>query len=141
MSLRDQLQHIYEQNGTLTPNLVVEAAKPKNHPLHDRFEWDDKVAGHQFRLVQAAKMIRSVKVVYREGTETEEPRSVRAFPAVRAEQGTPAAYMPVEDVAADPELSALVLREMEREWKQLHRRYGHLQEFIALVEASLDEAA
>ncbi len=36
MNLRDHFQAIYDQHGQLTPALVVQVARPKDHPLHDR---------------------------------------------------------------------------------------------------------
>jgi hypothetical protein len=138
VSLRDHLQEIYDRHeGTLTAELVVATAKPSSHPLHDRFEWNDRIAGHKYRLVQASELIRSVKVTYREPDEDEDGAEVRAWHAVR-EDGR---YEPAEKVAADPQISALVLRQMEMEWKSLHRRYGHMAEFISLVSSAVRAAA
>ena len=51
MSLRDELTRIAAVNDdTLTPELVVEDARPEESPLHAHFEWDDQIAGEQFRL-------------------------------------------------------------------------------------------
>lgn len=132
MSLREQLQSIYDQRGTLTPNLVVQTAIDVTHPLHHEFEWDDAIAGPAFREVQAAELIRSVQVVYREATDTEPARRVRAWVATRSPQ-TPHAYEPVEKIAADPLLRAMTLRQMEREWLTLKRRYAEFDEFWQLV--------
>lgn len=131
MSLRDQLQTIYEENGQLTPALVVETARPKDHPLHDRFEWDNRVAGEAWRREQAHELIRTARVVYLPATETGDERSVRAFHAVRGEEGY--AYEPASAVAVDPFLRELVLRDMERDWQALKRRYAEFEEFTALI--------
>lgn len=141
-SLREELQAIYESHGKLTPSLVVDQARDKSHPLHTRFEWDDKVAGEAYRRGQAHELIRSVRVVYREATETEAARSVRAFHAVRSEGPQNYVYEPLERVTDDPLLTRIVLRDMEREWKQLMRRYGQFKEFAEMVRKDLsDEAA
>lgn len=39
----------------------LKAARPKSHPLHDEFEWDDAIAGERFRLLQAVMLIRRVR--------------------------------------------------------------------------------
>lgn len=139
MSLRDHLQSIYDKHGKLTPGIVVQEARAKNHPLHDRFEWDDKRAGDAWRRQQAHELIRSVRVVYREATETDPEASVRAWHAVRSDQEH--VYEPAQVIAEDPLLTQMLLRDMEREWKQLHRRYGHMVEFIELVRGDLGDAA
>lgn len=141
MSLRDILQSIYDENGELTPELVVQQARAKDHPLHDRFDWDNKSAGDSWRKHQAAELIRSVKVVFREATENEEARTVRAFHAVRGPKGH--AYQPAEKVAEDPFTRQLVLNDMRRDWLALKRRYEGFAEFIAMVTEDIakDEAA
>jgi hypothetical protein len=48
-AIRDQLQSIYDEQGVLTPALVVETARDENHPLHASFEWDDGIAGEKYR--------------------------------------------------------------------------------------------
>lgn len=139
MSLRDELARIYEQRGRLTPAIVVDEARPSDHPLHDRFEWDDSIAGEAWRRQQAHELIRSVRVVYREPTENDAGLDVRAWHAVRDDEGH--TYKPADEVAEDPVLSEIVLRDMQREWQQLHRRYGHFAEFIELVRQTLTENA
>lgn len=137
MSLRDHLQAIYDEHGELTAELVVEEAKAKTHPLHDRFEWNNSAAGAQWRQHQAAELIRSVKVVYREATEKEQAKSVRAFHAVRGPKGH--AYQPAEKVAEDPFARQLVLNDMKRDWEALKRRYADFAEFVDMIRTDLEE--
>lgn len=138
MSLRDQLQSIYQTHGLLTPRLVVDEARDAEHPLHGRFEWDDAVAGPKYREVQAAELIRSVRVKYAPAGSDEE-RDVRAFHAIARPEGP--SYVPVEEVAEDEFARELLLRQAEREWKAMRRRYGHLAEFMDLVRTALAEDA
>lgn len=140
MSLREQLQSIYDEHGRLTAALVVDTAKPKTHPLHGRYHaLADREAAYEYRKVLAAKDIRSVRVVYREANEREPERSVRAFHAVRDEDGN-GSYEPVERVVRDEFLSRLLMADMEREWKALRRRYEHFDEFWQMVRAEEDAA-
>jgi hypothetical protein len=133
VSLRDQLQAVYDQHGTLTPQLVVELARDPAHPLHGRFDWDDRSAGEAWRREQARQLIRSVRVVYREADDKEAAKSVRAFHAVRTEVGS--VFEPVEKVVADEFLSQLILRDMQRDWLTLKRRYESFEEFWRMVRA------
>ena len=139
MSLRDQLQTIYDQRGELTPRLVVDEARDDDHPLHTRFEWDDSVAGEKYRHVQAQQLIRSVRIVVRPADDKRPADSIRAFQSVRRDDGF--AYVPSEDVATDPVLTQIVLMDMKREWLALQRRYGHFAEFVELVKQTVEGVA
>lgn len=138
MSLRDHLQSIYNEHGRLTPSLVVDEARNEKHPLHNRFEWDDAVAGEAWRRSQAHELIRSVRVVYKEADEKNPEKSVRAFHAVRSEKEH--VYEPVEKVAGDDFTRQLVLKDMEREWQALRRRYEQFEEFLTMVRRDMDAA-
>lgn len=137
MSLRDQLQAIYDKNGRLTPQLVVTAAKSPKHPLHARFEWDDSKAAQKYRREQARDLIQSVKVRYQVGDES---RDVRAYIAVPQSDSHQPSYTPVDDVIHDEFSRKLVLQDMEREWRTLRRRYDHFEEFTQLVLRDLGAA-
>lgn len=138
MSLRDELQAIYDQHGKLTPELVVDEARSKDSPLHasvfDRTKGEAAEAWYRHR---AHELIKSVKVVYLEGTDKDPALSVRAFHAVNREDGY--SYEPVGKVAHDPFTRQILLRDMEREWKQLLARYEQFQEFLAIVSSDIDK--
>ena len=130
-NLREQLNRVRADRGRLTPESVVEAATPEDHPLHSRFEWNDSVAGHEYRKVQAAELIRSVRVTYAE-TRDGEPKSVRAFVAVRGEAAS-STYEPIGEVVEDEFARRLLLQQCRREVAALERKYGHLQEFAEIM--------
>lgn len=135
--LRDQLQTIYDRRGRLTPALVVDEARDASHPLHHRFEWDNTVAGARWREQQAHELIRSVKISY--ATQTGAVKDVRAFHAVR--QPTGHVYEPVERVVTDDVMRQVVLADMERQWRELRRRFEHFDEFAQMVQRDLGENA
>jgi hypothetical protein len=136
MSLRDHLQKIYDERGKLTPEMVVEEARSKEHPLHNRFEWNNSVAGELYRRQQAHELIRSVKVAYKQD-ENGKDREVRAFHAIRKDEGY--VYEPAEKVAADPFVAKLLMLEMKREWMTMKRRYEEFAEFWQLIRSDLDD--
>jgi hypothetical protein len=140
VSLRDELQAVYDRHGKLTPELVMQEARPKKHPLHDRvYDRPVEEAAQSWFRHRAHELIQSVKVVYREADDNGPERSVRAWQCVRNEMGH--AYQPVEKVVADSFSRQLVLRDMEREWKQLLARYETFEEFLALVSSDLQTKA
>ncbi len=107
MSVADEIRAIYERHGRLTPALVVDEARDEIHPLHGHFEWDDTVAGEEYRRVQASRLIRvKVKVLH---MPDRPPIYARAFvhipgsaqdsAAGDSEDDPLATYMPQEIVA------------------------------------------
>lgn len=126
--LRDQLQSIYDQYGELVPRTIVELAVPKDHPLHSYFEWDNKIAGPKYRELQAERLIRSVRVAYKD--KRGHAQQVRWWHPVRSDPGV---YDPLDVIAQDPISMEILLRQAEREWKAMKNRYGHLAAFWEIV--------
>lgn len=153
MNLRDHLQAIHDQHGKLTPALVVTEARDPDHPLHHRFEWDDKVAGEKYRRVQAAALIRSVRVTYAQGDDGR-PKTVREFVNVArqspltdgaaVEDGDDApenVYMPTAVAMQNEFTRQLILRQCEIELRTIKAKYAHLREFANIVSRVFEEAS
>lgn len=151
--LKTQLQAIYDERQQLTPDIVVEVASDPEHPLHDRFEWDDEVAGDAYRRVQASRLIRSVKIRYldREGA----PQAARAFVSVRTlpkpdedldlddddEDAAPAGsyrYLPLEVVTQDEAMTRQLMQQARRDWAAYKKRYKSLLAFWEMIRAELE---
>lgn len=135
-TLREELQALYEAHGDLTPSMVVEAARPEDHPLHGRFEWDDEKAGDKFRLHQARQLIRSVRIRVIVEDDPSQNYDVRAYQMVRRSDGTHS-YQSTAEVVQDPFISRLILANMEREWRALRERYEQFHEFWKIVNADV----
>lgn len=133
--LRSELLAIRSEHGALTPSAVVDAARPADHPLHPRFEWDDTVAGESWRRQQARLLIATVvrSVPRPNGRET----SIREFHAIRGESPE-SAYEPLDEIVEDPIMTAILLATMRREWLTLKRRYEHFDEFRKMIATDLD---
>lgn len=136
MSLRDQLQSIYDQHGRLTPAIVLDEARPKRSPLHRHFQWDDGIAAEEFRKVQARDLIQSVKIVRIREDSTN--ARVRAYTSVR--DGDDFAYRATEEILTDPLMARMALGDMEREWRTFKARWQHMKEFRELLLQELEEA-
>lgn len=139
----DALFAIYTERGELTPAAVVDASRPSDAPLHDRFEWDDSVAGERYREVQAAEIIRSVHVTLVTDTERG-PVRVRRFLATPQlesvdEPSTPWNYVPIEHLGADA--TAAILRQMEKDVAALRRKYRDHRAALDDLLRSTTEAA
>lgn len=61
--VKQALQALADRNdGLLTPDAVVAAARPRDSALHGFFTWDNRAAADAHRLNEARTLIRSVRV-------------------------------------------------------------------------------
>lgn len=128
---------IWERRHALSAEIVVEEATPPGSPLHPAFEWDDKVAGHRYRLGQAADLIRACTLTVTRTEPDGEVRDyqVRRFTAADRAQIPdlpPGRYVPTADL--DPVARQMVLQRMMRELQALRRRYEAYAEFWEQVD-------
>jgi hypothetical protein len=102
--------------GTLPPESVVEFAKDPKTALHERFEWDDSVAGHEYRLWQARQLIAAV--VHILPNHNSDPIKVRAYISLPSDRQSGGGYRYVEDVVKDDgkrqELLDMLLEDIQR---------------------------
>lgn len=62
-AVRERIVALQDENGRVTPAMVVDDARDVNSPLHRLFDWDDASAAEKQRLHTARQIIVSVKVV------------------------------------------------------------------------------
>jgi len=118
------LESLAEELGErLTTEVVVEAAQPKDSPIHGAFEWDDSLAAMEHRSLQARQLLKSLRVVIA-GQEDQEPQ--RLFLNVRYEDSQ--AYSTVQHILDDAGLYAVVLRDAVIALKAWQKRYKDLKE-------------
>jgi hypothetical protein len=102
-----ELEHIYERDGELRTEAVVEFAKDATTALHAEFEWDDALAAHQHRLWKARALIRAAVIIIPTHTA---PQHVY----VHVGTGEEARYLRMSDVIRKPDLYRQALSELER---------------------------
>jgi hypothetical protein len=142
VNLREELHRVIDATGSLTPENLVEYARPKDSPLHDRiFHCSVKEAAELHWLQRARELIKSVKVVEADGADRF--GGVRAFHAIRDQEDSPhCVFEPIEDVVADPLKTEILRRQMERDWKALKSRYAAFQDYFrSMVLDDLGEAS
>ena len=117
--------------GDLAPSRYVEAAKPKDSPLHPTLTWDDKKAANEFRLIEARTIIRGVirvEVVEQVETPAKEPRVIGGYVHVPSENGkTEGRYVPTELVVENVDEYERALTEARRDLDAAERRFHELR--------------
>jgi hypothetical protein len=124
-----------KEGGVLRPEAVVEEARAADHPLHDRFDWNDTTAAHAHRVEQARNLIQTVKYVSR--TETHVVKTVyyvRDPQAAPGEQG----YKSLPQIMSSDGSAASLLHQEFRRALVILERARDLS--LALgVESSVDD--
>lgn len=123
----EELRQIEDRDGIITPEAVVEFAKNKKTALHSQFEWDDKVAGHQYRLWQARYVI-DIKAITIIRNDVE--LKVRAFHHFKADDKSVAGYRHINSIMSDEELMARMLEGALRELQTFRKKYKDLQKIV-----------
>ena len=109
----NELAKLTKKHGALTPDVVVEDARPEDAALHPVFEWDDFKAAEAHRRQQARTLIRSVQVVRETDTgEVRQPVYVHVPQATSETEGP--GYQLTEVVAQRPDMYAAALGELSR---------------------------
>lgn len=119
-----------ENGGMLSPEHVVREAAKKRNPLHSTFEWDEGIAAHQFRIVQARALIRACVTILPRGSR----RPVRVYYSLKADRGI-GGYRTTVDVMSDSQLRAQLLAEAKAEMVQFQMKYARLKELVGVFRA------
>jgi hypothetical protein len=118
-----------KHRGNLTPEVVLEAAKDPASPLHSRFEWDDDVAAHKWRLEQARVLLRQTVFLVQIGeTIIPLPSFVRDPDRPKGEQG----YISTIKAKSDSELAHGVLVDEFRRAADALARAKRLSSFFGM---------
>lgn len=128
-----ELKALYDEHGSLDPAVLVSwAAEHPESATHAALEWDDTVAGHQYRLWQARTIITEVRVTYEDG-RTEQ---VYVSPVESRGKG---GYSALAEVMSDAERKKAFLAQALEEYQRVGEKYSRLKE-LAAVRAAVQRA-
>jgi hypothetical protein len=118
-AVRKAVAELFDKHGEVTSEIILNAAMNPKSPLHARFEWDDKEAGHKYRLIQAEQLIRSYQIVIG-GSRV--PQYVYA--------PVKAAFVRTETTLTDQSLGRDVLKRMHAEAEALNERNARMAKLL-----------
>ena len=129
-----------KNHGDVSAEDLVKAAKAKKNALHPEFEWDDSLAGHEYRLEQGRRVLRSL-VVVRSDIPTDRPQrryETRRVPQTNSDKPERShVYSSMEDIMANPDSRAELLGRALSDLIRIRNRYRDLQE-LSLVLRAID---
>ena len=134
----ERLKEIEERDGSVTPQAVVEDARPEDSVLHSAFEWNDEKAADAYRIHQAGQLIRCI-VVVPEKKEVKEP--VRLFINTNPTddgQKRVGTYVNVRSAMENPVSRSVILSNAKHEMLLFKKKYSQLKE-LSLVFTAIDK--
>lgn len=117
-------------DGVHHPEDMVKAARNNNHVLHSRFEWDDLIAGHEYRIQQARFMMRCC-VSYDPNDPTETP--FRRYYSLSTDRENGGGYRKLDDILSNRDLRKILLDDAARDAELFLQKYQHLQELAQVT--------
>jgi len=140
-----------ENEGQVTPQVVLQDAAQETSPLHTFFTWDDTAAAQKYRLNEARYLLRSIHVVI-EAQNTE--HITRAFHRVeiidepednhQQEHQVERVYVTAKTAFTNEDYRRqtieAALRELES-WRQRYKQYqelAHIFQFIDTIQERLE---
>ena len=145
-----------KHGGTITPEIILADAKRKRSPLHSFFCWDDNAAANEYRRIQAATLIRRIKVTYHpQGDENRSVR-VRAFVNVVEPDDSPepqdieghgvnarprGIYVGFECAMRMDNYKDQIIRQCKRDVEAFRSKYSSINEAAKIIDAMDDFTA
>ena len=136
----DAIRSLAEKHGSITPTIVLGAAKSKSSPLHHYFLWDNTAAAEKFREIQAQQLIRSIKVTYEPSDDASTHIRVREFVCVTPDSEDPETasaniYVPYSTAIKVESYRDQVMSQCRRDAESFRQKYRALQEAATIIEA------
>lgn len=130
----------HENNGELDIDYAVESSRDKTSPFHNELEWNDKIAGHEYRKNQMRYFVRSIEVV-REDIKT----PIRVYESIKVERVVEDeddsknkhrhVFKSTEEILSDESGRAQLLSQAIRDALAFRRRYAALSELANIITA------
>jgi hypothetical protein len=134
-AILNALLEMEEQEGVITSAGYVARANDPTHPFHSTLTWSDEECGRAYRLIEAARVIRSYKTEIETGNGDKLVR-VRRFVSMPEHGG----YVSTEKLMASTE-SDVFMTQLRRDIKRLELKYRSFTAFRETLLAILQEPA
>lgn len=126
------------RDGVCTPDAYHDIVADPDHPLHHRYEWDDTIAGREYRKHQIRRDIVRPKII---AADTETPHFV-SVTVTRADNTTRRGYIEQLVAAQTDELWQQVIHETSTQLRSLRNRlagFRNTEKAIRHLDAALDD--
>ena len=122
-----------------TENILTEIQKHPEHCAYKYIEWNDKKAGHRYRLSQVRNIVNHVVVNI---VNIEDSIPIRAFFSVKESESTEPIYVDVETTFNDAYTRQQIVSRAKNElqnWKERYYIYTELEPIVKVITSFLEE--
>lgn len=135
----EELENIKETNGVLKPSMVIEAARNKNSPMHEMFEWDDLKAAQQHRMEFARKLISSIVIEIKYDDNKKTVQNVFYSVQLNPENAnlSKVGYLDISDIMKDEKYRLQIIENALAEigyWESKYASYQELSRIFQSIE-------
>lgn len=136
------LLDIKERHGHCGAEILVAEAVAEDHPLHNKFTWEDSKAAHHWRLQEARQITRSIRIILDPKVPEEDQPEIRAFVHVKADdkeikfEGD--SYLPIIDVFESKTYTQQILDRAMDELRGWQKRYSEYKSVFGAVFEAID---
>lgn len=126
---------LIELSGEITNKKVLQFAKDNpNSELHKCFEWDDKIAGENYRLLKASQIITSISFVI----EDEPIKKQKIYFSIKSEKQETRKFKNIKDILEDDKDYKALLDKAKDELERCTSNYNDLLKKEDLKEIIFD---
>ena len=130
----EELESI-EQAGEVTNIRVLQFAKDNpSSELYKCFEWDDKIAGENYRLLKASQIISSISFV----VEEEPVKKQKVYYSIKTETEETRKFKNIKDILEDDEDYKALLGKAKNDLERCTNNYNDLLKKEDLKEIIFD---
>lgn len=128
-----ELERIENIFGKITPEIIVNASRPTDSPLHQYFNWDDEKAAEQWRMQQARILLNNIEVEIISGGGQKEYMAVY-------EVGVQSTYKHIATLdKTDIETVKANIKAEIMYWQTKLKRYQNFDKVIQALNAAMGE--
>ena len=111
----------------LSAESVVNVSRDENAPLHNEFEWDDEIAGEEWRKHQARRMISNLTITME--IDNKEPVMVRAYMSLDRNESK---FDSIGTILTNEKKTTSLLNLAMKELISFERKYATLEELAGV---------
>lgn len=130
-AIEQAVNEIYQRDGEVKPSVLVETAKPKDHPAHDAFEWNNAKAGHEYRMMQARQWIKRVHITINGEAERLFHITLNPETDEDAERELEGCYKPASVIVQSVDEFDIALKQLRHQVQTARESYEYLKKKAA----------